>query len=286
MVKGVAQDLDYTQTRRRASAPLQAIPTMFDGDDIIYPEHSISQAYQRAGGVSLADRIGGAGPSSRRDGYFVVDSEEALADMFRASASFRDPYGLGKGLPNTISTSRRAVSEMSSSHASLQRRQYENDAAESFASTSSSTHSVSLKDLLIGSNAQMLASVVMVATRFLPALQRKVAAKGMFMDVVSGIGANAIGSAAPYSTIEPPSVWVVLGLDKDAVRRLAQSHLGDSRGGRTTEPAGPCPEVQQAALAVGDARGSGRVYVSKLQLLTASAIGSLMIYFALLLELV
>jgi len=283
-VNGVAfaQAYDHTQTRRRASAPLQTRPTILDDDDIILPEHSISQAYQRPGGASLADRI------ATGRGHFVVNSEEALENVLRTSASFRDPYGLGKGLPNYASTSRRAASEMSSFN--THERPYENDAADSVVSAGSSTHSVSLKDFLIGVNAHSVANVVEVMTRFLPSLHRKVEMKGMFMASVPGIGANAVGSAAMHSTSEPPSVWVVFGHDQDAVRRLAQSQA--MNGGvperprvraNATEAAAPTPEAaQQAATTAGDTQRIsptvGRVYVSSCQLLTAGVIGAFAMY--------
>ncbi len=282
VARASAQAYDHMQTRRRASAPLQTRPTILDNDDIILPEHSISQAYQRVGGASLADRI------ATGRGHFVVDSEEALENVLRASASLRDPYGMGKGLPNYASTSRRAVSEMSSF--STHERPYENDAADSVVSAGSSTHSVSLKDFLIGVNAHSVANVVEVMTRFLPSLQRKVEMKGMFMATVFGIGANAVGSAAMHSSSEPPSVWVVFGHDQDAVHRLAQ--LQAMNGGvserpraraNTTEAAAPTPEAaHQAATTAGDTQRIsptvGRVYVSSCQLLTASLIGGFAMY--------
>ncbi|KLO08514.1 hypothetical protein SCHPADRAFT_908547 [Schizopora paradoxa] len=286
-VNGVAQmSYDHVETRRRASAPLQAIPTMLD-DEEIRPEQSVSQAYHPVRDASFGGRYGVPGPSTHREQqHFVINSEQSMEDVLQRAGSYRDLYALGKGFPNTVSTSRRAVSDMS-----MQAQRfnfYEDDGANSEVSGVSSSHSVSIKELLISAEAQPLASIVSVETRFLHTLQRKVLKKGMFIEVVPDVGANAIG--APRSMSEPPFVWVVLGHDRDVVRWVAQCKSQKTREDmerhQAVTNAAPPPSFVQEVVPSKENRGVlskvGGVCASSLQLVLATLIGGYLMYHALL----
>lgn len=271
---------------RRASAPLPSMPTMIE-DDIIYPEHSISQAQMRFGGAGgraggqteLADRIGAAS-------FYGTDEEAEAAILAAAGTRTRGgkypaDFGFGRMGSNLPPSSRRAVSELSAFSSS------------SFASSSHSTATTvpisSIKDLLAASNAQPLANVLEVATRFVPFLQHKARKLGLHMAIVPGVGAQALENGARGS-MEPPSVWIVLGHDQDAVRQLALSHspptakapsLFSGTASHSSKHLSPGPVAKDHLQEQSGSRLISNRNATICQLLAAGAVGGFAMFYAL-----